>query len=294
MLRLSSLAAIALASLALAACGPATIANGDGGGGSTTTSGTTTTGSGGDSGTCAALGGTCLAVTPNACTDGAWGDPSTCGTGVGVGCCIPAVVPTACEQAGGTCDAIIPTFCNDGTPGDATKYSCGGGEGVGCCFHNTTCGETCSTEGATRCSGGLIQVCATDPKTNCAPVWTSQAACPDGQACNSDGTRCVAPVNSCTQASDCGCFCTCTTQGVCGNCTGAIPDSCSTDAECGPTCAGLHCVAGKCTQPVCVPGQDQTCNEQLSMSSFAGTCNADRTCTCNAGFTKKADGKCGP
>jgi hypothetical protein len=298
MLRLSSLTAFAASAvvLALTACGPATIASGGGGSTTTTTTETTTTsGTGGESSTCAVLGGTCVAITPDACAGGSWGDPTTCGTGVGVGCCIPGPVPNKCVQAGGTCEAITPEFCQGGTIGDATQYSCGSGVGVGCCFPAEPCGsDPCTTEGATRCSGALMQVCGYNPQTNCALEWLSQAACPDGQACNSDGTACVAPVTQCTQASECGCGCTCTPQGVCGFCTGAIPDSCTTDDECGPSCNGFHCVAGKCAAPVCVPGENESCNELLSMSSFAGTCNPDRTCTCKPGFTKQPDGKCAP
>jgi hypothetical protein len=207
MLRLSSLAAFALAALALAACGPTTIANSDGGGGSTTTTTTTDTG----------------------CTNGH---------------CV-----NSCVAAGGSCDPITPEFCQGGTIGDATQYSCGTGVGVGCCLPAQTCAtEPCTTEGATRCSGSVMQVCGFNPATNCALEWLTQAACPDGQSCNSDSTKCVAPVTSCTAPADCGCGCTCTSAGVCGECTGAIPPTCTVDADCGPACYGYQCVSGKCQQ----------------------------------------------
>jgi hypothetical protein len=33
---------------------------------------------------------------------------------------------------------------------------------------------------------------------------------------------------------------------VCGECTGAIPPSCTQDSDCGPVCAGYRCVSGTC------------------------------------------------
>src|SRR5262245_28220997 len=125
MLRLASLSTLALALFTLAGCDTAVIANGTGGeGGSSTTTTpttsssstttTTTTGTGGQSGdACADAGGTCVPIVPDACQFGMWGDPATCGGGVGVGCCLPA--ENACEAAGGTCVAIVPDACLNGT-----------------------------------------------------------------------------------------------------------------------------------------------------------------------------------
>lgn len=80
-----------------------------------------------------------------------------------------------------------------------------------------------------------------------------------------------------------------------GTCVALVPDACengtwldATKYPCG-TGDGVGC----CLIAVCTPGMDQTCNANLSMSSFAGKCNDDGTCTCNAGFTKNAEGKCG-
>jgi hypothetical protein len=139
----------------------------------------------------------------------------------------------------------------------------------------------------------VIELCKTDPAKNCGPVWTTQAACPDGQGCNSDGTKCVGIVDHCSDPAECGCGCTCTNQNVCGNCMGALPPSCKADDDCGPSCSGFHCVGGQCAAPVCVPGQDQTCNEDPKQQSFAGTCLPNRTCVCNPGTAKLPDGKCG-
>lgn len=40
---------------------------------------------------CAAAGGTCVGISPSSCPSGRWADASThpCGTGIGVGCCLP-------------------------------------------------------------------------------------------------------------------------------------------------------------------------------------------------------------
>lgn len=84
----------------------------------------------------------------------------------------------------------------------------------------------------------------------------------------------------------------CTMAG--GTCIALVPDSCmngmwldAAQYPCG-TGDGVGC----CLVPVCTPGQDQTCNAILSMSSFAGKCEDNGTCTCLDGFTKNAEGKC--
>lgn len=64
---------------------------------------------------------------------------------------------------------------------------------------------------------------------------------------------------------------------------GSVSDGGTSDAGAGDAGAG-----------VCTPGQDQTCNELLQMSSFAGRCEADRTCTCFSGFSQVASGRCAP
>lgn len=289
MLRFASLSIVTLvSSLALLACNPAVIANSTGGAGGT---GGSTGGTGGDGGgadTCTPAGGTCTPIVPDACSEGTWGDPATCGGGVGVGCCLPKPA-TTCESQGGTCVPIVPDACMVGTWGDPA--TCGSGVGVGCCLPPApTCDVTCPTPGAQRCIAGSVETCATNPMTNCAPVWQSPMPCGANEQCSSDGTTCVPISATCTTGDDCGCGCGCV-MGAC-QCTGAVPPSCTADAQCGPECSGFRCAAGKCAQPACQPGLDQTCNETLSMSSFAGTCNADATCTCKAGFIKKASGKC--
>lgn len=85
----------------------------------------------------------------------------------------------------------------------------------------------------------------------------------------------------------------CTPAG--GTCIALVPDSCMNgtwlDADQYPCGSGDG--VGCCLVPVCTPGQDQSCNAIASMSSFAGKCEDNGTCTCLAGFTKNAEGKCG-
>jgi hypothetical protein len=120
------------------------------------------------------------------------------------------------------------------------------------------------------------------------------------QTCNAD-SRITALEGHCNQDGTCACNTGYWTQyvssvGKCG-CPPTIPDSCDSDAVCSglPTpCFGLlSCVNHKCvhsTEPqdggafVCTPGMDQTCNDNLSVSSLWGKCNQDGTCTCNSGF----------
>ncbi|MFT3768840.1 MAG: hypothetical protein QM820_25630 [Minicystis sp.] len=295
MLRLASLSTLALIStFALLACDNATIASSTGSSGGTasnsSSSSSSSSGTGGSANTCTAAGGTCVALVPDACENGTWGDANTysCGGGEGVGCCLPKA-PSACEQAGGTCVAFGPGACANGTISDT--ITCAPNAEVVCCIPTPTCDVTCNTEGAKRCIAGAVETCATNPMTNCAPVWGSPVPCGQDEQCSSDGTKCVPITSTCNANTDCGCGCGCV-NGTC-QCAGALPPTCTADSECGPECSGFQCLGGKCQAPACQPGLDQTCNENLSMNSFAGTCNADATCTCKPGFTKKASGKCG-
>lgn len=44
---------------------------------------------------------------------------------------------------------------------------------------------------------------------------------------------------------------------------------------------------------VCTVGQDQTCNDNPALSSLHGSCQADQTCKCQAGFELNPEtGKC--
>ncbi|HEY3356566.1 MAG TPA: hypothetical protein VGQ83_25165 [Polyangia bacterium] len=88
---------------------------------------------------CAAAGGTCVGLYPDACANGTVGDANTfsCGGGVGVQCCLPPTPVNACAAAGGTCVPLVPDACANGSVGDANTFSCGGGLGVQCCLPPT-------------------------------------------------------------------------------------------------------------------------------------------------------------
>ena len=87
--------------------------------------------------TCTAARGVCVAVSPSSCVGGTFVSPTeaSCGTGVGVGCCVrPSSPPpsNACEGAGGRCVGLSPVSCASGKWGRASD--CGTGIGVGCCL----------------------------------------------------------------------------------------------------------------------------------------------------------------
>jgi hypothetical protein len=110
---------------------------------------------------------------------------------------------------------------------------------------------------------------------------TSSASTSTSDTTTTTGTTTTTDENACVDAG--------------GACVALVPDACengtwldAAEYPCG-TGEGVGC----CLIAVCTPGMDQTCNADLSMSSFAGKCNDDGTCTCNEGFTKNADGKCG-
>jgi hypothetical protein len=218
------------------------------------------------------------------------GSHTTATTGTGGGSTTGTGGGNACTAAGGKCEPITPNFCVGGTAGDASKYPCGG-VGVGCCLPSP-CADSCTTPGATRCVAGAVETCEDNPDdTACGLTWIPTAACPSGQGCSSDGSKCIAPATTCTTSADCGCGCGCG-GGMC-HCTGGIPPSCNQASDCGPSCAGIACVSQKCVPPACTPGEDFTCNDDVTMQALAGKCTLARTCVCNMGFVLKPDGKCG-
>ena len=80
-----------------------------------------------------------------------------------------------------------------------------------------------------------------------------------------------------TFASSDGCtICTCTLTGI--------------------VCAQLACSDGGApdatTGGVCTPGKDATCNEDPTVSSLRGTCQADGTCACGANIRSSYTGRC--
>ena len=78
---------------------------------------------------CAAAGGSCVALAPGTCDNGAIGDATqySCGGGLGVECCLPKPAPTgpACKSAS-DCTGPLPHFCklcDDGSSACA-HYTC--------------------------------------------------------------------------------------------------------------------------------------------------------------------------
>ena len=92
-------------------------------------------GDGGVVSQCEQKGGACVALVPGACVNS--GDPAqySCGSGLGVQCCLDGIgdggpAPTQCAQEGGECIGLSPQGCAGGTT-EAGK--CGPGVGVTCC-----------------------------------------------------------------------------------------------------------------------------------------------------------------
>ncbi len=210
-------------------------------------------------------------------------------TGTGAGTTTGTGGSNACTEAGGTCELTGET-CN-GAPG--LTGSCGASVGAFCCLPVAGCDHPCAVEdlGQTQCAGDDIETCTV---VGSCSVWVITAACPANQGCNSAATKCVpAPSgDTCTPGSDVGCGCGCGNDGMI-ECTGGIPPTCNADTDCGATCSGFVCSGHQCVPWVCNPGTDEMCNDDAGMSALAGSCNADGTCACKTGFTRKIDGKCG-
>ena len=137
------------------------------------------------------------------------------------------------------------------------------------------------------------------------------AACVAGR-CSVQDVR-AETITECVTGSDCRLRCgsgCCEACGSSGDAIAVRTDADLVQALCGgapiqcPACACAlpesytsSCVAGRCVVqglPACEPGADWSCNLDPEMSSIAGTCNPDGTCTCAAGRTQDpASGRCG-
>jgi hypothetical protein len=190
-----------------------TTGTGAGGGSSTTTTTTTTA-----TGSSTTGGGTCS---------------TSADCGCGCGC-----VNNACE-----CTGVVPSTCSiDADCGPACA-------GLHCvaqkCEPSVCVGiDICAHAGDTRCVADAIETCTLI--AGCL-AWSSSVDCPSGQTCNSDATKCVTPPDICNDSSECACGCVCSANECL--CAGGLPPDCTTDADCGPVCAGIHCVDNHCGFP---------------------------------------------
>lgn len=150
----------------------------------------------------------------------------------------------ACVSGECRCTGAIPPSCD--TDADCGPACYGLACVSGACVQRTdvTCIDPCPYPGATRCMGNAEQTC--ELKTPGCLQWGAPSACPQDHVCNSSGTQCIAHTDQCSANDDCGCGCGCV-AGEC-KCTGAIPPSCNSDADCGPACSGLVCVSNECVQ----------------------------------------------
>jgi hypothetical protein len=181
-------------------------------------------------------------------------------------------MPVACASVGGDC------------LGPAIGESCGG---------HYDDRYACAVSGARCCVPGA----AVDMAENGAGCVANGGMCmSDAPGACQGGTIKSGVSYACDSIDGGGAVICCFPQG--GACNlGNDPLPCSDNAICeqnGAVCDQTKhsCV---CPTPNCTPGQDQTCNYELAMSSFAGHCNSAGSCQCNAGFVKDpSNGKCRP
>ena len=144
-------------------------------------------------------------------------------------------------------------------------------------------GRACSTDG--ECGAGFM--CNTE-----APGGYCMEGAPGGP------TACVEPDHPCTAPGT-----------VCSplpwhQISGVCLRACATAADCRGTqqCARVELFPGDPSSPAspepvcwfaCQVGMDQSCNDNPSISSLHGECQADGTCTCKNPFQKNpATGRC--
>ena len=198
-----------------------------------------------------------------------------------------------------------------------------GGTGV-CTFgQDQTCNDLstvstlwghCTSQGQCQCNAGF----GNDPSTGkCRPTAVDAGGAAycwvNGTWLAPDGG--VASGGQCAFGA-CAVDCDCVAQGSGAQClcTGAVPPDAGiicTQPSCGPIwcdapCACLDAATGTCACPSSAPdggmpsdagctfGQNFTCDDVISQAVW-GVCNANGTCTCNAGFVNDpGSGLCMP
>lgn len=161
---------------------------------------------------------------------------------------------------------------------------------------------------AKGCVDVMCEPCLAGAPANRAARYL-QAHCVEGQCALRDLRE--STETECQTASDCRLRCG---TGCCPSCNAADIIALRSDTNeattfCGteshpcdacvcslPSSVVADCVDNRCVvtgESVCTVGQDQTCNDLPAMSSIAGICNADGTCTCSVGRTQNAlTGRC--
>lgn len=170
-----------------------------------------------------------------------------------------------------------------GVGGQVADAGSGGSAGKPADAGSVVTGSACSADA--ECGSGFM--CNLE-----APGGYCMQGSPGGPtACHDPDAPCTAPGSTCSplpwhQIS-----------GVCLR-------TCASAADCRPNqiCAVVELFPGDPSSPksptkvcwtACQPGMDQSCNDNPVISSVHGTCEADGTCSCNAGFPKNPDtGRC--
>lgn len=223
----------------------------------------------------------------------------------------------ACGGTGGTGGTGGKT-ATGGTGGSASGGTTGSSSSTGkLCSSDVTCGTGAFCDFPTLCGGG-------DHAGNCVSnagiggcIAVAQPVCGcDGKTYGNDCERIVAGVSkraegTCPKAdggvSDAGStnavLCTATggtikTQTCCASATD-FPNSCMVGAcGCDPQ-SGHDITVCECPTGCFVPGEgcfkcttDQSCNNDLTISSFHGKCGNYGRCSCNSGFNMLSNGRC--
>jgi hypothetical protein len=233
-----------------------------------------------------------------ACIDGTkvykLGTSFTCADGCnGCTCTSSGIVVTtnrACADASGDARAdALPPSCYYV---DGTGRACGFDAGVDCLYGNTFFPVGTSFPSADGCN-------------TCSCTMNLTVAC-TAKACADAGAACVyagKPYSTgATFPSIDGCnVCTCTAGGMI-SCTekgcsdaGVSPDARADAATCFDANTGkvVPCPgADGGPMAVCMPGADQTCNDDLKVSALLGKCRADLTCDCGVHATNPMTGRC--
>lgn len=241
---------------------------------------------------------------------------------------VPVGQVKSCKQELSTrpCNATgAPAAVDWGSCGDDGLCTCiAGGEltAEGRCKPATACDASICANPTPSCTPGrhqdcnedlamsaLAGACGDDGRCTCTAAFETGPAgrCrPQGALCREpdagptlrDGGAPLPPTGSCEGlACAFGDHCEVDDAGVPG-CTGALPEAgCFAPPTCGALSCGAGCTcvggadAGWCNCPPpdrCTPGQDQTCNDEVQMSAFAGACarpdGGQALCGCLDGF----------
>lgn len=182
----------------------------------------------------------------------------------------------------------------------ASFAGCGGGN------DRPACNNTCTSAGATQCSGSQVQTCTAD--ANGCFAWSTAANCGSGQTCQNNACVSVCSTSSvqaaCAQAATHVNSCCSLSATADSLCQGAVKQGRDPATDCGSfsgmSCSDLHAgllAQGICCCPggqACDPNASNACVPKCSTSADCASVSGRPACAPTIGTVNGSEAVAGP